>query len=70
MTKKEMILAIQVAEAKAWKELKSKKDTFGEDDSITKGARREWRTLFELQEQLGIKGLPIKQLVEMDLLAM
>jgi hypothetical protein len=70
MTKKEMITAIQVAEAKAWKEFKSKKALYGGDDSITKGARREWRALFELQEQLGIKGLPVKQLVEMDLLAM
>ena len=70
MTKKEMIQAIQVAEAKAWKELKSNKKLYGENDPITNGARRAWRTLFELQEQLGIEGLPVKQLVEMDLLAM
>ena len=70
MTKKEMITAIQVAEAKAWKEFKSKKALYGADDSITKGARGEWRALFELTEQLGIKGLPVKQLIEMNLLAM
>ena len=69
MTKREMIQAIQVAEAKAWKEFKSKKACYGGDDSITKGARREWRTLFVLQEQLGIAGLPVNQLVEMDLIA-
>jgi hypothetical protein len=70
MTKKEMIQAIQVAEAKAWKEFKSKKALYGGDDSITKGARSQWRALHELQEQLGIEGLPAKQLIEMDLLAM
>jgi hypothetical protein len=70
MTKREMITAIQVAEAKAWKEFRSKKALYGGDDSITEGARREWRALFQLRQSMNVPYLPVRQLIEMNLLAM
>jgi hypothetical protein len=70
MTKKEMILAIQVAEARAWKELSELKKSLSTDDDIVKATRRGWRTLFELRESMNVPGLPVRQLIEMDLLAM
>jgi len=70
MTKKQMIQAIQVAEAKAWKELSELKKSLSTDDDIVKAARRGWRTLFELRESMNVPGLPVRQLIEMNLLAM
>lgn len=68
MTKKQMILAIQVAEAKAWKQLSEDRAILGNDHNITIRSRAEWSTLYDLRESLGLKGLPVIQLLEMNLL--
>jgi hypothetical protein len=68
MTKKQMILAIQVAEAKAWKQLSEDRAILGNDHNITIRSRAEWSTLYDLRESLGLEGLSIIQLLEMDLL--
>lgn len=68
MTKEQLIKGIQVAEAKAWKQLSEDKALCGNDHDITKRSRTEWGTLYELRKSLGLEGLPIIQLLEMDLL--
>jgi len=68
MTKQEMIHEIQVAEARAWKELGEIKDAFGTDAEQTTRARSAWHTLYTLREQLGIGGLPALELLRLQLL--
>ena len=68
MTKQEMIHEIQVAEARAWKELGEIKDAFGPDAERTARARSAWHALYALREQLGIGGLTVERMQEMDLL--
>ena len=68
MTKEQLIEGIQVAEAKAWKQLSEDKVLCGNDHDITKRSRTEWGTLYELRKSLGLEGLSIIQLLEMDLL--
>ena len=63
MTKKEMIKAIQVAEAKAWQTLQADKKTFGENHTITQISRNAWNPLFELRESLGIPGLGVADMI-------
>ena len=68
MTKEQLIKGIQVAEAKAWKQLSEDRVLCGNDHDITKRSRTEWSTLYELRKSLGLEGLPVIQLLEMDLL--
>ena len=68
LTKAEMIKAIQVAEATAWKELGVMKDMFGEDSEQAALYRRAWSAVFELREALGLAGLTVAELIERDLL--
>jgi hypothetical protein len=68
MTKRELITAIQVEEAKAWKQLGEVKDAFGVDSEQVARARSAWSSLFNLREQLGLPGLSLLELLEMDLL--
>jgi len=68
MTKEQLIKGIQVAEAKAWKQLSEDKALCGNDHDITKRSRTEWGTLYELRKSLGLEELSITQLLEMDLL--
>ena len=67
-TKAQLIEAIQVAEAKAWKQLSEDKKHFGQDDIITRGTRREWNALFELRESLNIPGMSLMKMIHLDLL--
>ena len=68
MTKTQMIKEIQVAEAKAWKTLGAMKDAFGTDSAEATAARRAWGALFDLREQLGLPGLSVLEMMQMDLL--
>lgn len=68
MTKEQLIKGIQVAEAKAWKQLSEDRAILGNDHNITIRSRAEWATLYDLRGSLGLEGLPITQLLEMDLL--
>ncbi len=68
MTKTQMIKAIQVAEATAWKELGEMKDMFGEDSEQAASYRRAWSAVYELRESLGLAGLTVAELIERDLL--
>lgn len=67
MTKRELIKAIQVAEAKAWKELSEHKTIFGIDSDVANRTRAQWGVLFDLREALGIPGLPVTELIELGL---
>ena len=67
MTKKQMVAAIQLAEAKAWKDYRISRKHFGEDDAITSRHRNEWGAIHELKEQLGIESLGIRDLIRHDL---
>ena len=68
MTKKEMIKQIQVAEAKAWKNLSWVKREFGVMSDQAKKARCSWQSLFDIREQLGIPGMPVAELIANDLM--
>ena len=68
MTKEQLIKGIQVAEAKAWKQLSEDGVILGNDHNITIRSRVEWSTLYDLRKSLGLEGLPVIQLLEMDLL--
>ena len=57
MTKKELIRAIQVAEARAWQTLQDDKKTFGENHKVTEISRNQWSPVFELRQSLGIPSL-------------
>jgi hypothetical protein len=67
MTKKQMVEEIQVAEAKAWKELQEAKKLWGQDEPITTRLGAQWSMLYELREALGIPALSIQSLIERDL---
>jgi hypothetical protein len=68
MTKQEMIHEIQVAEARAWKELGEIKDAFGTDAEQTARARSAWHALYALRESIGVEGLPALELLRLQLL--
>ena len=68
MKKEQLIKGIQVAEAKAWKQLSEDRAILGNDHNITTRSRAEWSTLYDLRGSLGLEGLSIIQLLEMDLL--
>lgn len=67
MTKKQMVEEIQVAEAKAWKQLQEAKQHWGTDDPITTKRRAAWCAVYELREALGIPSLSIESLIKKDL---
>ena len=67
MTKKQMVEEIQVAEAKAWKELQEAKKLWGTDEPITTRLRAQWSMLYELRDALGIPALSIQSLIDRDL---
>lgn len=68
MTKKQMVAEIQVAEAKAWKEYRVAKHTWGEDDRLLVAKlRTKWCALFDLRDALGIPALSIESLIEKGL---
>ena len=69
MTKKQMVEQIQVAEAKAWKELQEAKQLWGMDDPLTTKIRAQWSSVYELREALGIPSLPVAELVTRNLIA-
>jgi len=54
MTKKAMIKAIQLREAKAYVSLKQFEISFGEDYELAKLYRRAWCEIYELKNELGI----------------
>lgn len=68
LTKAEMIREIQVAEAKAWKEYNENKALYGPAEAVTTRCRTTWSALYELRKQLGVDGLPVIELLEMNLL--
>ena len=68
MTKKQMVEAIQVAEARAWKDYRIARKHFGDADPITARRRNEWGAIHELKEQLGIESLGIQSLLKLDLM--
>ena len=68
MTKRELIRAIQITEAAAWKTLGEMKDAFGVDSDQSARARSAWSSLFDLREQLGVSGLPVAELIQLNLL--
>ena len=71
MTKKQMVEAIQIAEAKAWKDLRLASSELGNDpgsfDPRIVGARREWSALYSLREEMGIPAMGITLLLEKGL---
>lgn len=69
MTKKQMVEQIQVAEAKAWKELQQAKKLWGQDDPLTTNLRSQWSAVYSLREALGIESLPVAELVTRNLIA-
>ena len=68
MTKKQMVEAIQVAEAKAWRSFREAHNLWGMDDAITSRRRAQWSGLYEMREALGLPGLTVHELIERDLL--
>jgi hypothetical protein len=68
MTKKEMILKIQRAEANAWKEYKQTEKEFGVENKMVAFYRGEWSTLYNLRISLGIGEMSISQQFAEDLL--
>ena len=64
-----MVEQIQVAEAKAWKELQEAKKLWGMDDPLTTKIRAQWSSVYELREALGIESLPVAELVTRNLIA-
>ena len=67
MTKTQMIKEIQVAEAEAWKELKRSERLWGREDELTNRLRGQWRVIYELREAVGVPGLPVTELIALDL---
>ena len=63
MTKRELIRAIQVAEARAWQTLQADKKTFGEDHKVTEISRNAWSPVFELRTSLGIPSLAMSDMI-------
>ena len=70
MTKKEIIKAIQLAEAKAWSQYQSDKRLFGSDSNITLNSLKAWGPLYDLREELGIESLPVSDALDAGLLIM
>jgi hypothetical protein len=62
-----MIKEIQVAEAQAWKELKRSQHVWGSEDDLTNKLRGQWRVIYELRKAVGVKGLPVAELIALDL---
>ena len=69
MTKKQMVAAIQVAEAKAWKQFRVAKHQYGEDDVVTNRRRAQWSALDMLRNTMGIESMGVESLIKQDLLA-
>ena len=63
MTKKELIRAIQITEARAWQTLQADKKTFGEDHVVTEISRNQWSPVFELRQSLGIPSLAMSDCI-------
>jgi hypothetical protein len=70
MTKKEIIKAIQVAEARAWSQYQSEKREFGSNSRFATEAIKAWGTLYDLREELGIESLPVSEALDAGLLIM
>ncbi len=68
MTKKQLIEDIQVAEAKAWNQYQRDVKQNGKDDPITDRSRTAWAALYRLRESLGIPGMEVKRLYDLNLL--
>jgi hypothetical protein len=69
MTKTQMILEIQVAEAKAWKQYRSAQKDGGYDEAHVDRLRSKWSGIFDLRERLGIAPLATRELEKLGLLA-
>jgi hypothetical protein len=69
MTKTQMILEIQVAEAKAWKQYRSAQKDGGFDEAHVDRLRSKWSGIFDLRERLGIAPLATRELEKLGLLA-
>ena len=67
MTKREMIQTIQVAEAQAWKRFKEAQRRWGKEDELAGRLRGRWQVIYELREALGVEGLPVAELIALDL---
>jgi hypothetical protein len=63
MTKKELIKAIQITEARAWQTLQADKKTFGEDHRVTELSRSQWSPVYELRESLGIAAMSVRDMI-------
>ena len=70
MTKKEIIKAIQVAEAKAFSQYLADKKLFGSDSSITLNSLKAWGPVYDLREELGIESLRVSDALDAGLLIM
>lgn len=68
MTKKEIIKAIQLAEAKAWSQYLSDKKLFGSDSNITSDSLKTWGPLYDLREELGIESLRVSDAIDAGLI--
>jgi len=68
MTKKQLIEDIQVAEAKAWNQYQRDVKRSGKDDPITDRSRTTWAALYRLRESLGIPGMAVERLYDLNLL--
>ncbi len=64
-----MILEIQVAEAKAWKQYRSAQKDGGYDEAHVDRLRSKWSGIFDLRERLGIAPLATRELEKLGLLA-
>ncbi len=64
-----MILEIQVAEAKAWKQYRSAQKDGGFDEAHVDRLRSKWSGIFDLRERLGIAPLATRELEKLGLLA-
>jgi hypothetical protein len=70
MTKKEIIKAIQLAEAKAWSQYQLDKREFGSNSRFATESIKAWGTLYNLREELGIESLPVSEALDAGLLIM
>lgn len=55
MTKAAMIKAIQVADARAWLELKQAESRYGTEDEYVCNLRARWATIRNMMEAVGIQ---------------
>lgn len=68
MTKREMIAAIQFAEAVAWKRFNNNKAVLGAADEITMRSRSAWAAVHDVMKAMKVSGMPMEELIAKNLL--